>query len=151
MNVQGAGAVFDADAVTPVRGTVPPRQSTVPSPAPAAVADISAWGELLNKLQQLHQRDPVVFKHAVERMAATAKQHADATGGDDKEALAKLGERLATAASTGDVASLRPAKHHPHHHAARARAGAGTEALLQTLLDQVDRVLGPGVTAANAT
>jgi hypothetical protein len=101
---------------------------------------------LLSKLQQLRQTDPVALGPLAGQMADTVNTAAGTASGDDKPLFTKLGEDLGQVAKTGDLGALKPPKHH-HHHV----TGTKLPSLLESLLEQIDHVLGPGATSANST
>lgn len=148
MSIQVPSILFDTG--TQGRGTTAIRPSVPAGPPPgppAATTNVSPWAVLLNKLQRLQQSDPAVFGRVAAQLAATVKTAAAGASGDDREVLTKLGDQLAEASRTGNLSAIKPAKHH-HHHAAPGQKGSGLPSLLQSLLDQIDHVLGPQATPA---
>jgi hypothetical protein len=148
MSIQGPNSLIDARASTfPTTHTSPPAAVEPISPVPAATATVSPWAELLSKLQQLHARDPAAFNHVVGQMTERVQTEAGRATGDEKQSLTKLGEQLAQLAKTGEMSVFRPTHH--HHRAPAAHSAGKVPSILQTLLDQIDHVLGPGATPAS--
>jgi hypothetical protein len=106
-------------------------------------ATVSPWAELLSKLQQLQQRSPGAFKRVAGDMAATVESQTQKATGGAASSVTKLGDQLKQAAKTGELPVFKPT-HHSRH--ARTQATGSAPSLLQTLLAQVDHVLGPGAT-----
>lgn len=151
MSLQVPTIVYDGAAprlsVAPVRPSIP---AGPPSAPPAATATLSHWAVILSKLQQVHETDPAAFGPLATRLAEAVKTAASSASGDDKPVFTKLADDLGRLAKTGDLGALRPPKHH-HHHAPAAHSGSGLPSLLESLLEQIDHVLGPGATSPSAT
>src|ERR1700690_3676292 len=142
MSIQGPSPVGDTvPPALPKTPIGPSASQAPPSAAPAATATITPWAALLNKLQRVQQNSPTAFKGLVGHMADTVDTEARKATGADASSLAELGDQLKQVAKTGDLRVFKPT-HHPHPTRAQPRGSAPT--LLQTLLAQVDHVLGPG-------
>jgi hypothetical protein len=131
-------------ATTAIRPSVP---AGPPSGQPAATTSVSPWAVLLSKLEQLQRSDPEAFGQVTAQMAGTVATNAASAGGEDKQALTKLADQLNEASKTGNLSAVKPPKHH-HHQAAASQGGSALPSLLQSLLDQIDHVLGPDATSA---
>src|SRR5579864_7882643 len=146
MSLQVPTIVYDGGttsvSVAPVRPSIP---AGSPSGPPADSATLSRWAVLLSKLQELRQADPVALGRLAGQMRDTVNAAAGSASGEDKPVFTKLAEDLGQVAKTRDLSALKPPKHH-HHHVAAARSGAGLPSLLESLLEQIDHVLGPGAT-----
>jgi hypothetical protein len=141
MTIQVPSILPTSVAPTSVATSVRPVPAPAPSP-PAATATVSPKAELLNKLQHLQQNSPGAFTRLVGQMSDTVRTQAGKATGEDKHSLTKLADQLAQLARTGQLSVFRPTHHrHPHPHAAGAVPSS-----MQTLLEQVDHVLGPGAT-----
>jgi hypothetical protein len=150
MSIQGPASLLDPRASTfPTSHVAAPAVVEPVSPTSAVTATVSVWAQLLSKLQQLHEQNPAALKEMAGRMAESAKTAAGSATGDEKQSLARLGERLAHVATTGNIAVFRPTHHHHHH--APAQPSGEAPSFLRTLLDQIDHVLGPGATQATGS
>ncbi len=151
MSIQGPSPVHDAGAPTLTTTLIeaPPGPRASPShgpalPATAATAAVSPWATLLSKLQHAQQSNPLAFKRLVGHVADTVDLEARTATGAEAKSLSKLGDRLKQVAKTGDLSVFKPT-HHPGH--ARTQSSGSVPSLLQTLLEQIDHVLGPGATS----
>lgn len=87
----------------------------------AATTSVSKPAELMAKLQQLQQSDPEKLKSVLSDISKQLQDTADKTG--DK-GLAKLADKFADAAQSGDLSGLQP-QHHHHHGGHGGPRGAG--------------------------
>ncbi|HEY4012869.1 MAG TPA: hypothetical protein VGM06_06010 [Polyangiaceae bacterium] len=162
MTIQGPNSFFDV-AGTYASVSASPASAvdasgsngaTAVTAAPPSTVRVSPWAHVLGKLQQLHDDAPATFKVAVGQMADSVKQAADNADADKKQDLLKLSQKLADAAKTGDLTVFKPTHHHHSRHPASVQAGSpsqGTPNVLQSLLDQIDHVLGPDANAAGSS
>jgi hypothetical protein len=158
MTIQGPNSFFDVSGAYSggsIAPTIPvsaaaSSSSSGDTPSPASTVRVSPWAQVLGKLQRLHDDAPATFRVAVGQMADSVKQAADKADGEKKQELQKLSQKLTDAAKTGDLSVFRPTHHHHSRHPAAAQGGGsgqGTPSVLQSLLDQIDHVLGPDASA----
>ena len=69
---------------------------------------ISRFAELLNKLRELQEKDPELFKSTVSELANDVREKAKTATGMDAKMLGNLADDLETAAKTGDLSALQP-------------------------------------------
>jgi hypothetical protein len=161
MSIQGPNSFYDlaggraAQPISPNLSVSPTASTGAGSDtiAPQSTLRVSAWAQVLGKLQQLHDDAPATFKVAVSQMADSVKQSADKADGDKKQELLKLSQKLADAAKTGDLTVFKPTHHHHSRHPAAAQSTSttqGTPSVLASLLDQIDHVLGPDANPAGS-
>jgi hypothetical protein len=132
MNVSGAsGGVANVSNVsaTSAVGTSRARRSSSIPPAGGGAPQISKFGDLLSKLQDLSAKDPAKFKQVASDIASKLK---DASGSDPR--LKDLADKFSKAAESGDMSAFQPPAaaagaggasgggHHHHHHG----GGGGT-------------------------
>jgi hypothetical protein len=86
----------------------------------AATTNVSKPAELMAKLQKLKDSDPDKLKSVLSDISKQLQDAADKTG--DK-GLAKLADKFASAAQSGDLSGLQP-QHH-HHGGGHGPRGAG--------------------------
>jgi hypothetical protein len=145
MTIQGPLPLHDPGApiltTTPIETPSRIGPQTPDGPLPAAKASVSPWSALLSRLQQAQQSNPAEFKRLAGRLANAVDTEAAKAAGDEAKSLSKLGDQLKVVAKTGDLSVFKPT-HHPRH--ARAQPMGGAPSFLQTLLQQIDHVLGPG-------
>jgi hypothetical protein len=160
--IDGASA---ASAVAPLP---PAHAGLAPSAAPIlAAADppprISRPGQLFSRLQELSQKDPAKFKEVTRRISEEIRESTAQSSGKAAELESALADRIASAAESGDLSSLKPpdpgdaaqvAQHH-HHHADGIGAydvGDGDagplRAIFSNALDEVNEALSGGDTPA---
>jgi hypothetical protein len=152
MSVQGPNSHFDfVGAYATSRRPAPSADTLAPttiggdSTAPASRVTLSPSSQALNTLQRLREDAPATFKAVIGHMADTVSAEADKSTGAQKQEFAKLSQKLGDAAKSGDLSVF-----HPTHHRHRAHAASqGVSTMLQTLLDQVDYVLGPDASSSN--
>lgn len=106
-HIRAAQAAYSVAAVSR-RGAARP---SAPQPAgpPAASVRISKGGELLGKLQRLHDTNPGAFKRLMSELAEEAQARVEQGDGESAAGLTKLSARLADAARDGNLAPLVPA------------------------------------------
>ena len=158
MSIQGPNSFFELAGTYPAGSIAPTTPvgaaassgSSGDASSTASTVRLSAWSQVLGKLQRLHDDAPATFKVAVGQMADSVKQAADKADGERKQELQKLCQKLVVAAKCGDLSVFRPTHHHHSRHPAAAQSGSGqgTPSILQSLLDQIDHVLGPDASSA---
>jgi hypothetical protein len=120
-------------SVTAVAAPAPiTRTQTTSAAAPTNDGDaddqtqLSPLGKLMSKLQDLESSDPAKAKQVLSSIATALADKASAAGTTDPR-LQALSDKFATAASTGNLSGLQPAKgqHHHHHHAQAATPAGG--------------------------
>jgi len=139
-------AISGAPSVAAVQPSAPSRaSSSLPAQeSPAATAVISKAGDLMNKLQQLQQKDPVKFKELMAQLSGDAKTAAGSESGEESGLMTKLADSLAQPASSGSLAAVKPHvrahSHHPTSHP--AGTGSAMHSFIQSALDKVNQALG---------
>ncbi len=83
--------------------------------------EISGPAELMNKLEQLKEKDPEHFQEIVLQMADEVAAQAAEISGFEAEMISKLADNLKTVAETGDLSALQP----PQPPQAQDRGNAG--------------------------
>jgi len=76
---------------------------------------LSKLGELMSKLQDLESSDPAKAKQVLTSIASALTEKANSSTGSGDPHLQELADKFTEAASTGDLAGLRPSGG-PHHH-----------------------------------
>ena len=139
-------AIGGGPNVAGVQAPAPSRASSIPpaQKSPAATAVISKPGDLMNKLQQLQQKDPVKFKELMTQLSGDATTAAASTSGEQAGLMTKIADSFAQAASTGSPASLKPHVRAHVYHATNHPAGIASAmgSFVQSALDKVNQALG---------
>ena len=111
----------------------------------AGQPQVSKQAKFLSKLQQLATSDPAKFKQVVTDIAAKLTQAAQQSGQTSQgQALSGLAAKFQTAAQTGDVSALEPAKPAAGAVQAAYGSGGGAAATLQSLTGQQGTAAGQG-------
>lgn len=159
MKIIGNGAANGAGSVqtTALNG----KPSAIPPSAqglPAAALKVSPRAELMGKLKQLQQQDPAQFREVTTQIAESLKSAAQQPGQPQASATARLAERFAKVAQTGDLSALEPSRPNPMESrsvmtsgqpdplaaSSGGGSGGGMGAVLKTVLNQVNAALGVG-------
>jgi hypothetical protein len=175
----GVTGVSNVSATSAV-GTSQARRNSSAPPAGGGSTQISKFGDMLSKLQELSVKDPAKFKQVAAEIATKLK---DASATDPR--LKALADKFSKAAESGDLSAFKPpapaaaaagdatapgatpaagatgatgAHHHHHHHGGGSSSGGGGTAqssalkdLFASLSSGVDQALASPSVATPAT